>query len=392
MVVGAGPAGLSAAAELPGCLVLEQGRAHDRRDRQRDVLAGIGGAGLFSDGKHSFFPAATALWTLPGPELLAAAVDRTTALLARHGLVAPASGPAVAAPASGDWQLKPYPSVYMPLERRMDVIAELGRVGGERWTDAHVVAARRDGPMLELQVARGGRRVDVRARALIVATGRLSPRWVRSWLADLDVRFAFRRLQFGVRLELAADAPLFERLVGVDPKLRLALDDATELRTFCTCRDGEVVCGEAGGIAAWSGRADGPPTGRSSVGLLVRTTDEALARAVAPALFAARPSSVPLAAADLSTLRPIFGERGAALVLHAIDRLLELCPDTRHDPRAVIHAPCIEGVGDYPVDDGALQVAPGVWVAGDLCGRFRGIVAGMVSGRYAALRLLRATR
>ena len=33
-----------------------------------------------------------------------------------------------------------------------------------------------------------------------------------------------------------------------------------------------------------------------------------------------------------------------------------------------------------------LELAPGVRVAGDLTGRFRGIVASMVSGRYAALR------
>lgn len=51
-----------------------------------------------------------------------------------------------------------------------------------------------------------------------------------------------------------------------------------------------------------------------------------------------------------------------------------------------VFSPCIEGVGDFPVDGGALEVAPGVRVAGDLTGRFRGIVASMVSGRYAALR------
>jgi hypothetical protein len=49
-------------------------------------------------------------------------------------------------------------------------------------------------------------------------------------------------------------------------------------------------------------------------------------------------------------------------------------------------------VGDYPVDDGALQVAPGVWVVGDAVGRFRGIVASMISGRYVAARISGGTR
>ena len=42
----------------------------------------------------------------------------------------------------------------------------------------------------------------------------------------------------------------------------------------------------------------------------------------------------------------------------------------------------ILNLGDYPVDDGDLNIAPGIWMAGDLCGRFRGIVASMISGRY----------
>src|SRR3954466_7761595 len=96
VVVGAGPAGLSAAAEMTSagarCLVIEQGPVHTARDRDapEDVLAGVGGAGLFSDGKHSFFPAATELWRLPDRELLARAFEETRALLGRHGVAAPA--------------------------------------------------------------------------------------------------------------------------------------------------------------------------------------------------------------------------------------------------------------------------------------------------------------
>src|SRR5687767_15800117 len=94
VVVGAGPAGLSAAAEIAcggSCLVVERGKAHGERDRDApdDVLAGLGGAGLFSDGKHSFFPAATELWRLPDEPLLAHAYARTASLLARHGVAAP---------------------------------------------------------------------------------------------------------------------------------------------------------------------------------------------------------------------------------------------------------------------------------------------------------------
>lgn len=395
-MIGAGPAGLSAAAELARagrCLLLEQGREHTARGRADpvDLLSGIGGAGLFSDGKHSFFPSASALWTLAEPSLLALAFERTAELLRRHGVEAgPWAAQAPVEPPAGAWHLKPYPSRYMPLAQRLALIAELAGAC-ERWTGARVLAARRDGPQIHLTLVRDGVTSELRTRALIVATGRLSSLWVRPWLTRLGVRFGFRRLEFGVRVEAGAGSPLFTRLQGVDPKLRFVeADGATELRTFCTCRDGEVVRGEADTIAAYSGRADGPPSGRSNLGLLVRVHDEALARTIAPALFAARPHSLPLAAADAATLAPIFGDAGAAALLRALTRLLDWCPELRTQADATLHAPCIEGVGDYPLDDGALQAAPGVWLAGDLCGRFRGIVAGMVSGRYAALQRLRA--
>src|SRR3954447_7177268 len=95
VVVGAGPAGLSAAAEITAeggrCLLVDQGAAHVARDRDapEDILSGVGGAGLFSDGKHSFHPASTELWRLGDAARLARAYERTREVLGRHGVKAP---------------------------------------------------------------------------------------------------------------------------------------------------------------------------------------------------------------------------------------------------------------------------------------------------------------
>lgn len=395
MVVGAGPAGLSAAAELSrvgSCLLVEQGRAQGERERgdPGEILSGVGGAGLFSDGKHSLYPAASELWALPDRALLAAAVERAAGPLARRG-VGPVTWdiPLASEPAAGAWHLKRYPSIYVSLARRLELIDELARGVATTWTGARVVDAAREGGLVRLTVERGGARREVETRTVIVATGRLSPRQVRPWLTGLGARFVFRRLEFGVRVEVSSGSPLLRRLEGVDPKLRFREDASTEARTFCLCREGEVVLGAASGLAAFSGRADCPPTGRCNLGLLVRTRDEVLAREVASALFVARPRVVPLVEADGEALRASFGARGAEAVLRALCRLYELCPALGEDRGASLHMPCIEGVGEYPEDDGALQLAPGVYVAGDVCGRFRGIVAGMISGCYAALRSLR---
>lgn len=397
VVIGAGPAGLSAAAELArthDCLLVDLGRDADQRDRDdaADILAGIGGAGLFSDGKHSFWPSASALWTLPDQAVLADAFDRTAALLARHGVIASAWHPTTPDPPTpGAWHSKNYPSIYMSLPDRMAAIAELASACPQRWTGARVLAAAREPEHLRLTIARAGTLHDIHTKTLVVATGRLSPRWIRPWLTALGVRFTFRRLEFGPRIESRADSPLFQQLGGIDPKLRFRdLDSASEARTFCVCRDGEVVLGRADltEISAWSGRADGPPTGRSNLGLLVRITDEPLARAVLPALLTAPPRSLPLADLTDSILVTNFGP-GAPLVRQALARLVDWCPALAHDRDALAHLPCIEGVGDYP-DDSDLALTDDIWTAGDVCGRFRGIVASMVSGRYVAARVARA--
>jgi uncharacterized FAD-dependent dehydrogenase len=68
IVIGLGPAGIMATLTLlqNGCRVMavDRGKQYQKRDPQipYDVANGFGGAGLFSDGKLSFFPAASNLW------------------------------------------------------------------------------------------------------------------------------------------------------------------------------------------------------------------------------------------------------------------------------------------------------------------------------------------
>lgn len=69
IIVGGGPAGLAAGMVLKSnrkkYLILEKGKDLVNRDPNdpKDVAMGVGGGGLFSDGKLSFPPSATYLWT-----------------------------------------------------------------------------------------------------------------------------------------------------------------------------------------------------------------------------------------------------------------------------------------------------------------------------------------
>jgi uncharacterized FAD-dependent dehydrogenase len=69
IIIGGGPAGLAAGVVLKSIekdyLILEKGKDLINRDSNNplDVSSGIGGCGLFSDGKLSFPPSASYLWT-----------------------------------------------------------------------------------------------------------------------------------------------------------------------------------------------------------------------------------------------------------------------------------------------------------------------------------------
>lgn len=88
--------------------------------------------------------------------------------------------------------------------------------------------------------------------------------------------------------------------------------------------------------------------------------------------------------AALATFDRVYGPELRTLMLRGLTRLAATFPEL--DPSGTqLIGPTLEGVGWYPKVDGDLRLldAP-AWVAGDACGLFRGIVASLISGHYAA--------
>ena len=77
VIIGGGPAGLSLywglqQGDSDNILLIDQGKSVLDRDRydKLDSASGQGGAGLFSDGKFSFFPSGSGLWKLLDDDVL----------------------------------------------------------------------------------------------------------------------------------------------------------------------------------------------------------------------------------------------------------------------------------------------------------------------------------
>ena len=95
LVVGGGPAGVAAALACRergiSCAVVERGA--DLRSRRRadptDIASGVGGAGLFSDGKFSFYPSATEFWKLKPDGDLREAYRRVCEIIGDQNIATP---------------------------------------------------------------------------------------------------------------------------------------------------------------------------------------------------------------------------------------------------------------------------------------------------------------
>jgi uncharacterized FAD-dependent dehydrogenase len=414
-IIGAGPAGLAAACRLAGSgqrvLLLDAGKSVLERDRYAaaDLTRGHGGAGLFSDGKFSFFPSASELWTLPQTADLEAAYTWTCGLLGSFGLDTPPfpEHPAAYTVGTGEWLLKDYPSDYLPLTARLELTADLvTATDAIVRTEVEVMTAHYDEAdtfTLSLRSRGGpadtaeGELPSIRARRLILTSGRFGPLGLQS----LTEGHRFQRLEVGFRIEQPAERAFFRDMKQLDPKLRFREDGGrVEWRTFCACRDGEATLTETQGLWTVSGRSDCPPTGRSNVGFNTRILDEKVARRAmtsALAVMADQDSAfrVPLSsilageADGIATLDSVYGRELREFMTAGLSRLVASFPSIE-DAETQLIGPTLEGVGWYPQVDGDLRLLDvPAWVAGDACGLFRGIVAAMISGHYAASAALR---
>lgn len=175
LVVGAGPAGLAVSAYLSEhgreYLVVEQGMpVEDRRhDVPQHLGQGVGGAGLYSDGKFSFFPSASALWKLADNATLRNSYQHVTELLAAIGVTAP-TFPDVSPNASifpRDAE-KRYPSVYASLSSRTKLIDTLtATVAPHLETGRPLLAIRAHEAYLHAHIWHLGRVETIRVDAII---------------------------------------------------------------------------------------------------------------------------------------------------------------------------------------------------------------------------------
>ncbi len=396
-VIGAGPAGLAAAVRLSQLSVkfeiFESGTSARERSRTcpRSIVEGVGGAGLYSDGKFSFAPSASALWSLTGESDRDAAFQFLVEMLRSEGMLATeGSNVSRRYRSQPSAHYKRYPSQRLSLESRVRIIGRMeSQIENELHTRARVTALRasRDGFVLQVEGDSGPESVG--ARAIIFSGGRFGPLDFARIAPHCPM--VFRRFEVGLRVEQPSVRFLYRDHPSFDVKRIESVAGTSEgWRTFCTCRDGEVVETEWQGIRSYSARADGEPTGSSSIGINWRTSSFPESPALLAEIYdTLRGRTAPRRFALSSYLLEDEALYGPELDRRFRDHLRALVPMVDHES-CNVYGPCLEGVGFYPDITDSLKVnSQGIWVAGDSTGRFRGLTSAIVSGHYSATQVAR---
>lgn len=426
VVIGAGPAGLGAVHVLKDypelrVLVIDAGLDPDKRAKvindPRNTAVGAGGAALINDGKFTFGLAGTKFRLMAGA---AEAAEEVARLIRVTKEELEANAPTQEFPDGGKDELRRSLSVQRPRAEREDLVRKMIDSASDNtaflW-ETKVTRVAVSGKHVCVNVKNGSIENTIVADSCVFATGRLAA----TTLFMTDVPATNGRLEIGVRISAPNTDRLFQKWgwseTVRDPKLilqrffgRKKIKIPIEIRSFCFCRNGEVVESrfdtlDQHNLRVWSGVSDTDPTGNTNVGINVRILDANMAKAMG------LPDTRTAGVTHVNNLTNIFDINHKSPPANEWEELLQFAvnefeaevlkiqkwPENKenmtHGPYE-IYSFAVEGVQSYFKHDpttGFMDIKSGalIAVAGDCTGEYRGLVPAMGGGIVVARQLVK---
>ncbi|MGP4074146.1 NAD(P)/FAD-dependent oxidoreductase [Piscibacillus sp. B03] len=271
VIVGAGPAGLFLARKLlkesnKSVALIDSGRAINRRFcplaekgnctqcRTCHAVEGFGGAGMFSDGKLSVYPAGSGLMKILNDEGKIIQLNQEIVDTIKHTLsdyeftesnTNNTNSLGSGDQASEELELKNYGVYHVGTEgiqeycsRLEDELRELGLnlIYETKFTYAKKVG---DNYLLDLKGKRN-MEYNISCNSLVMSTGKASGQILRDVFESLNVEVNYNAIELGVRVESSKSAVNCFSQEHLDAKFKKKIKDV-EARTFCLCGGGYLV-------------------------------------------------------------------------------------------------------------------------------------------------------
>ncbi len=389
IIIGAGPAGLAAGFMLKRFgltyLILEKGKNIINRDvtNAHDISSGVGGCGLFSDGKLSFPPSASRFWTGLRKGNLKRAYEDFRDLCMIQEIELPV------------WQdfwtesmnreqgsRKKYPSILMNNFARNKLLNYLYGCSSENIKcRAEVNKLEKVGTYYEIKLLDGR---CYYAREILIASGRfgnqllkqIEPGTEGAWIKkyELGIRVETPEKYFKPGKENLPDYKIIEQGNGI------------EFRTFCSCKNGTVVRTEFDQYVSFNGAQTQFPTKRSNIGLLLRCkgNETEYSTDIHRFLNSQKKAFVVSLEEFLNNKQTVYiSSQVDQLLRSKIEKVIDMSKGIPED--SLVYGPEIEYVGDYiQMTNHTPKLKSNVYIAGDVSGIYRGLTAALVAGIYCA--------
>lgn len=408
VLIGAGPANISCANYLKknninNFVIIDIGKDIELRDHNLglDCVHGIGGAGLFSDGKFSFYPSGTYVWEKFNSEDLTSGYCELKNIFKEYidlpelNFDSTNTNSNQVETNKSEWNLKNYKSLYLNLESRKNLINDLILDINDKFIlETQVISIEKTPEYYKIICVNikipDSNQFTINCKNIVFGTGRFGPLVIKTNIPWIPLEF--KRVELGVRVEGESSHPIFNISSNTDPKFIKQIDPETQTKTFCWCRSGETVLTQFvltgnNQINTFSGRSDVIKTYQSNFGFNIVYKNPSQIELLEKAIKT-KPFNVPFDNTDntdnsiASEYKPIF-----KVIKEQIESIV-LEYNTNTTGLNVI-GPTIEGVGYYPITDDFLQVPnENIWVGGDCSGKFRGIIPSMMSGIYIGQQIV----
>ena len=395
IIIGAGPSGLAAALTLiqRGYRVAVFERGHHIYDRDKDdpfdVANGVGGAGLFSDGKFSFYPSATNLWRLD-PKGIKKSYLLLYDLLEKNSIsIPPFQDKWVQDRATSVVGQKLYESIQVGLSDRLRLVFRMcDEIGRENLlTNQEIVSLERFGHYYYVSAMNlESTNKDLKtysARAVLVSSGKHAFRSLEPKSSGIVWNKEFLKYELGIRVEMPSSKFDYYNDAQTDFKIVESSEEGLEVRTFCCCRDGEVIVSSLDDLCGLNGESLDSPIKKTNIGIHLRVLSENSPLFSEIQQLFKYPSKVGRISLDdfMNPSGVFFTAQIDSVLRSFIQRSFPSLKDTKGSN---VYYPTYECDGFYPHLENDLSV-PGehIWFAGDSTGRFRGLTAAFVSGFYA---------